>query len=78
MHQGEAVLRDLAIHPATARFVSTKLARHFVADEPPGELVDRMTNAWLETGGDLPSVYKALIESPESWDGAHRKYKTPA
>lgn len=75
--QGEAVLRDLATHPSTARFVSTKLARHFVADDPPAALVDDMTSAWLDSGGDLPAVYEVLVQSPESWDAELRKYKTP-
>ena len=42
------VLRDLARHPATARFVATKLVRHFVADEPPPALVDRLAAIYLE------------------------------
>ena len=75
--QGEAVLRDLATHPATARFVSTKLARHFVADDPPGEIVDTLTATWLESGGELPAVYRALIEADEAWHPVHRKYKNP-
>ncbi len=75
--QGEAVLRDLATHPSTARFVSTKLARQFVADEPPSEIVDKLTATWLESGGDLPAVYRALIEAEETWNPAHQKYKTP-
>ena len=75
--QGEAVLRDLATHPSTARFVSAKLARHFVADDPPGSVVDELTTAWLESGGDLPTVYRALIESNDTWNPVHRKYKTP-
>lgn len=77
LQQGESVLRDLAVHPATARFVSTKLARHFVADEPPAALVDELTNAWLSSGGALSAVYRVLIESETAWDPAHRKYKTP-
>ncbi len=75
--QGEAVLRDLATHPATARFVSTKLARHFVADDPPASLVARLVEAWEKSGGDLPSVYRAMVSAPESWADSHRKYKSP-
>jgi uncharacterized protein (DUF1800 family) len=71
------VLHDLALHPATARFVCTKLARHVVADDPPAPLVDRLAASWLKTGGDLPSVYRALVESPESWQPEQRKLKTP-
>ncbi len=75
--QGEDVLRDLAVHPSTARFLSIKLARHFVADEPPPALVDRLTRSYLASGGDLPTVYESLITATESWDSAQSKYKTP-
>jgi len=75
--QGEAVLRDLAAHPSTARFVATKLVRHFVADEPPATLIDKMTATWLETSGDLAAVYAVLVETEEAWTTEHRKYKTP-
>lgn len=75
--QGEAVLKDLARHPATARFIATKLARHFVADEPPAATVQRIARAFLKSDGDLPQVYAALIESPEAWDAKPRKFKTP-
>jgi uncharacterized protein (DUF1800 family) len=77
LRQGEAVLRDLARKPATARFLAGKLARHFVADDPAPALVDRLTHAYLEADGDLPHVYRALIEAPESWQPAPAKYKTP-
>jgi uncharacterized protein (DUF1800 family) len=77
IRQGETVLRDLATHPATARFVSTKLARHFVADDPPASLVDRLVEAWDTSGGDLPTVCAALIDAPEAWAEARRKYKSP-
>ena len=76
--QGVAVLRDLAGRPATARFIATKLARHFIADDPPAPAVDRMAAAFVESGGDLPSVYRALIDSPEAWARPAAKYKTPS
>jgi len=75
--QGEAVLRDLAVHPSTARFVATKLARHFVADEPPHALIDELTATWLETGGDLVAVYESLIRAEAAWASPFGKYKTP-
>jgi uncharacterized protein (DUF1800 family) len=75
--QGEAVLADLARQPATARFIATKLVRHFVADDPPPAAVERVAAAFLKTGGDLPAVYAALIEAPEAWDADMRKFKTP-
>ena len=75
--QGEAVLRDLAAHPSTARFLATKLARHFVADEPPVSLVDKLTETYIESDGDLPAMYKTLIAANEPWVETHSKYKTP-
>jgi uncharacterized protein (DUF1800 family) len=75
--EGEAVLRALALHPNTARRLATKLARHFVADEPPRELVERLAAVYLRNDGDLPSVYRTLIEAPESWREPRAKFKTP-
>lgn len=76
--QGIAVLRDLASRPATARFIATKLARHFIADDPPAPAVARMAAAFAESGGDLPTVYRALLDSPEAWEQPVAKYKTPS
>jgi uncharacterized protein (DUF1800 family) len=75
--QGEAVLADLARRPETARFIATKLVRHFIADDPPQAAVDRVASAFLKSDGDLPRVYAALIGSPESWETDARKFKTP-
>ena len=75
--QGEAVLADLAQKPATANFIATKLVRHFIADDPPPAAVERVARAYLKSGGDLPSVYAALIESPDAWEPDARKFKTP-
>jgi uncharacterized protein (DUF1800 family) len=75
--QGASVLRDLARSKATARHVSTKLARHFIADDPPAAAVDRVSRVFLSTDGDLPSVYRALIDLPEAWTQPIAKFKTP-
>lgn len=75
--QGEAILRDLAMHPATARHVCRKLAAHFVQDAPPEALVQRMSHAWLGSGGDLSLVYRSLVEGPEAWASSSRKFKSP-
>ena len=72
-----AVLADLARHPSTARFLSFKLARHFVADTPPAALVLRMEQAYLQSAGQLPALYRALIDSPEAWLPQPAKLKTP-
>jgi uncharacterized protein (DUF1800 family) len=77
MEQGVAVLRELAQRPATAHFIATKLARHFIADEPPRAAVDALARAFHESGGDLPSVYRALLGLKESWAEALAKFKTP-
>jgi uncharacterized protein (DUF1800 family) len=77
LDQGEAVLRDFAVHPSTARFLATKLARHFVADEPPAGLVDKLAAAYLESDGNLSTVYEALVRADEPWRDIHTKYKTP-
>jgi len=75
--QGEAVLRKLAVQPSTARFVANKLVRHFVADEVPTAMVERIAKVFLDTGGDLPRVHEALVNSKESWQAPLAKYKTP-
>lgn len=75
--QGNTILDDLASHPSTARHLAHKLARHFVSDEPPAALVERMARAWRDTSGDLPSVYRSMIDSPEAWAATARKFKTP-
>lgn len=71
------VLADLARHPATARFLATKLARHFVADDPPAALVDRLAAAYTRSDGQLPEVYRELIGSREAWNPQPAKLKTP-
>jgi len=77
LEQGEAVLRDLARHPATARHIATKLVRHFISDKPTAACVDRLARIFLESGGHLPSVYQALIDTREAWQEVRGKYKTP-
>jgi uncharacterized protein (DUF1800 family) len=75
--QGRAVLRDLARHPATAKHVATKLARHFVADEPPPALVERLVRTFTDTDGDLKEVSRALVAAPEAWAAPRIKLKRP-
>jgi len=75
--QGEAVLRDLAQHSATAHHLATKLARHFIADDPPAASVDRIARAYRSSDGDLKTVYAALLAEDAAWNPAPVKYKTP-
>ena len=76
---GEEALRMLASDSRTAKFISTELARHFVSDNPPPALIDRMAQSYESSGGDVRSVLKAMIYSPEFWskDAYRAKVKTP-
>ncbi|HET7745828.1 MAG TPA: DUF1800 domain-containing protein [Vicinamibacteria bacterium] len=76
---GDRLLDYLATHPATARFVSWRLAQRFIADEPPARVVDRMASTFLSTGGDIREVVKTMVSSAEFWAEAFgsRKVKTP-
>jgi uncharacterized protein (DUF1800 family) len=71
------VLDDLAAHPATARHVARKLAAHFVADEPPEELVEALAATFEATGGDLGEVTGTLLAHPAAWAPERRKVKPP-
>ncbi|MGA2672703.1 MAG: DUF1800 domain-containing protein [Terracidiphilus sp.] len=77
--EGRELLHVLALQPATARFLSRKLAVRFAGDDPPQSLVDRMAKSYLASGGDMAVVLKTLFHSPEFWaSGAYRaKMKTP-
>jgi uncharacterized protein (DUF1800 family) len=76
--QGEAALLDLARHPSTARHVATKLARHFVADEPPPDLVDALAKVFRDSDGDLALVSAALIENDRAWSTPATKIRNPS
>jgi uncharacterized protein (DUF1800 family) len=75
--QALAVLHDLAHAPATAQHVGAKLARHFVADNPPAGVSEALADAFTRSGGDLPAVYRALIDMPQAWSPRAVKFKTP-
>lgn len=70
-------LRDLARHPATARHIAGKLARHFVSDQPEPALIEAVEAAYRNTGGDLMALYAALLAHPASWQPAPEKVKRP-
>ena len=75
--QGRAILMDLAANRATAKHIAFQLARHFAGDTPPQPLVGRLTQTYLASGGDLPSMYRALVNSPKPWTPGPVKFKTP-
>ena len=77
--EGLEVLHMLATSPATAHFISTKLAVRFVSDNPPAALVDRMAAGFLKSDGDIKTVLRTMFDSPEFWanDAYRSKVKTP-
>jgi uncharacterized protein (DUF1800 family) len=76
---GERVIQILTHHPATARFIATKLVRRFVSDTPPPALVARVAATYTSTGGDIPAMLRTIFESPEffSEDAYRAKIKKP-
>ncbi len=77
--EGLEVLRILAHHPSTAKFVCTKLAMRFVSDDPPQAMVDRMAQTFLKKDGTIRDVLKTMLDSPEFWapEAYRAKVKTP-
>jgi uncharacterized protein (DUF1800 family) len=77
VEQGEAALADIARHPSTAKFIATKFARHFVADEPSPALVARLRDVFTNTDGDLKALTLALVDSDETWAAPLTKLRSP-
>ncbi len=77
MDEGEALLRRLARHPATANHLARKLVARFVADTPPPALVERVARRYRDTDGRIDESLKVVLLSPELADPDHRKLKTP-
>jgi uncharacterized protein (DUF1800 family) len=75
--QGEAVLADIARNPSTAKFIATKFARHFVADDPPPALVARLQEVFRRSDGDLRALAAALLDSDEAWQAPRTKLRSP-
>lgn len=76
---GYAVIHMLATHPSTAKFISTKLARKFVNDNPPASLVNRMAETFKKTDGDISQLLRTMFTSPEFFaaENYRAKIKTP-
>ncbi|MCG3162381.1 MAG: hypothetical protein JMDDDDMK_03631 [Acidobacteria bacterium] len=79
MKDGFTVIHLLATHPSTAKFISTKLARKFVSDNPPQSLIDRMSQTFQKTEGDIREVLRTMFTSPEFFaaENYRAKIKTP-
>lgn len=78
-NEGLRLMHLLATHSATAKFISKKIAVHFVSDAPPQSLIDKMAKTFLETGGNIKDVLRTLVSSPEFWakDALREKTKAP-
>ena len=77
VQQALAVMKDLAVSPHTAHHIAVKLARHFVADDPPATLVAKLEQTYNGTGGDLAQVANTLVGASEAWAPEAEKFKTP-
>lgn len=75
--QGEAALGDLARHPSTARFIATKLCRHFIDDAPPPAAIARVERAFRDSDGDLHETMEALVDCEEAWETPFAKFRRP-
>ena len=74
--EGLTILDDLALHPATAQHLATKLVRHFVADDPPADAVTRIVRVFLASDGDLAAVSRAVVDLDAVWREPLPKVKT--
>ena len=77
MQEGEDAIRMLARHPATAKRIALRLATTFVADKPPQAMVDQLADTFTRSQGDVRSVMRTLVESPEFWRADNTLFKTP-
>ncbi len=77
--EGEELMHFLVTRPATAQFLSRKIAIRFVSDDPPQSLIDRMAKSYLSTGGDIAAMLRTMFHSPEFWSASdyRAKVKTP-
>ena len=71
------IVKDLAKHPSCRRFITHKLCRHFICDRPTKDMMRPIIKAWDESGGDLPSIHKALLEVAYEYTGVFEKFQNP-
>lgn len=77
INQPAAILETLASHPSTALNIATKLARHFGGDNPPQSLINKLKQSFIQSNGDLKSIYTTLINAPECQNPLPLKFKSP-
>ena len=77
VNQGRKMLSDLAMMPATAKYICYKLAHHFVSSTPVDSLLQKMETTWLSTNGNIKAVMNSMFSAKEAWLPYHQKFKTP-
>ena len=75
--EGIAAIRDLCAHPATARHLARKIARHFLSDDPPPVAIAALEQEFVDSGGDLSAVARRLVTLPDSWSLPMTKARPP-
>ncbi len=77
--EGEAVLMDLAAKKGTAEYISTKLVRYLVHDDPPTKTIKAVSKAYRSSDGDVRAMLHAVFDSKEFWsrENYRAKFKTP-
>jgi len=75
--QGQQILRDLAMHPSTANYVCSKIVHHFVSENAPQSLIEKMKKTWLNNQGNIKKVMLTLFSAEEAWLQSPQKFKTP-
>ncbi len=75
--EGLQALDLLARHPSTARHIARQFTTHFIADDPPEELIERFAKVFRDSEGDLGALTNAAIDAPEAWAKPLTKLKTP-
>ena len=74
--EGEEVIRALAAHPSTARYIAFKLARYLLQYDPPPAVLEAATSAYTRTGGDIKTMIRAIL-TPANVTAATARYKRP-
>jgi len=71
------VIHDLSNHPQCIKFVSTKLCRHFITDNPTKDMVDPVIKAWTNSNGNLIKIHKAVIQQAYKNNNFTYKFQLP-
>jgi len=75
--QGIEAFKVITRHPSTAKFIATKLVKHFVDDDPPEEAINTIANVFIQSNGNLSKMSSALIDLKLAWESTGGKIKSP-